>query len=384
VSVHQGDYLISEFINISQNLKLNAEGNVTVRFNFSERFDATNTNEPHYVLSFINIDRVELNGFDFTESPGIITMVSVNTIVIQDCSFRHFFQGALDLYNCGFIRVTDSVFEHNGPTSIIKQDQYRGHAGGLSIGYNNISVSFGPVAYVSGCVFRNNTSDPTSDLVQTTSQLVQFSRFTGRGGGCAIPINPLYSLNATVENCLFEQNYAGSFGGGLYINFNGLEHHIVTIRQVQFLRNQAPTAGGLEVAFVSGGNTGADNRLEVYDSNFTENIATFGGGVNIFTLGADVDSEGTLGNFASFENCTFLRNTAAEFGAAIGVSTLLYFREISNITPFQITSCNFLLNDAGGGGAIGVAYFPLAFNGDTVFQQNRGRTLVVSTPSVIY
>ena len=88
VSVHQGDYVISEFINISQNLKLNAEGNVTVRFNFSEKFDASNTNEPHYVLSFINIDRVELNGFDFTESPGIITMVSVNTIVIEDCSFR--------------------------------------------------------------------------------------------------------------------------------------------------------------------------------------------------------------------------------------------------------------------------------------------------------
>ena len=277
----------------------------------------------------------------------------------------------MDLFNCDFIRVTDSVLEHNGPTSIIKQDQHRGHAGGLSIGYNNISVSPGPVAYVSGCVFRNNTSDPTSDLVQTTSQLAQFARFTGRGGGCAILINPLYSLNATVENCLFEQNYVGSFGGGLYINFNGLEHHIVTIRQVQFLRNQAPTAGGLEVAFYSGGNLGADNRLEVYDSNFTENRAAFGGGVYFSTLGdlflyaltlhmhavrnkvnmyvltirvgacnvgADVDSEQNLGNFVSFENCTFLRNTAAEFGAAIGVHTLLYFREISNITPFQITS----------------------------------------------
>ena len=55
-------------------------------------------------------------------------------------------------------------------------------------------------------------------------------------------------------------------------------------------------------------------------------------------VGADVDSEGNLGNLVSFENCTFLRNRAAEFGAAIGVYTLLYFRDISNITPFQITS----------------------------------------------
>ena len=199
--------------------------------------------------------------------------------------YRHFFQGALDLYNCNFIRVTDSVFEHNGPTSIIKQDQHRGHAGGLSIGYDDIPVPPGPVAVVSGCVFLNNTSNATSHVIQTTSDLAQFARFTGRGGGCAILIDSMYPLNATVVNCLFELNYAHSFGGGLYINFNGLEHHIVTIRQVQFVRNQASTAGGLEIAFYSGGNLGADNRLEVYDSNFTNNNASFGGGVYFFTLG---------------------------------------------------------------------------------------------------
>ena len=89
VSVHQGDYVISEFINISQNLKLNAEGNVTVRFNFSEKFDPTKTKEPRYVISFVDTDCVEMNGFDFTDSPGIITIVSVNTVVIEDCSFRY-------------------------------------------------------------------------------------------------------------------------------------------------------------------------------------------------------------------------------------------------------------------------------------------------------
>lgn len=191
----------------------------------------------------------------------------------------------MDLYNCDFVEVRNSTFEHNGPTSIIKQDQYRGHAGGLSIGYDNIAVSPGPVALVLGCVFRNNTSDPTSDLIQTTADLVQFGRFTGRGGGCAFPINPLYSLNATIEDCLFQQNFAHSFGGGLYVAFNGREHHIVTLHRVHFLKNQAQTAGGLEVGFVSGGNLGADNKLEAYDSKFIENNATYGGGVYFFTLG---------------------------------------------------------------------------------------------------
>lgn len=54
--------------------------------------------------------------------------------------------------------------------------------------------------------------------------------------------------------------------------------------------------------------------------------------------GDSVDSQGQFGNFASFENCTFLRNSAEDVGAAIGVATLLYFRDLSNITPFQITN----------------------------------------------
>ena len=199
------------------------------------------------------------------------------------CVCRYFFQGALDVYNCFFIQVTNCTFEHNGPTSIIKQDQYRGHAGGLSLGFHEIATA--PVVVVAECTFLNNTSDPTSELVQTTSDLVQSSRFTGRGGGCAIPINPLYSLNATVKDCHFERNRANSFGGGLYVAFNGKENHIVTVRRVRFVRNSAPTAGGLEVGFVSGGNLGADTRLLAYDSEFIENDASFGGGVFFFTLG---------------------------------------------------------------------------------------------------
>ena len=202
------------------------------------------------------------------------------------CSFnisRYFFQGALDLYNCYSVRVRGCVFESNGPTSVIKEDQYRGHAGGLSVGYHDIPTA--PVAVISNCVFRNNTSDPTSDLVQTTSDLVRSSQFTGRGGGCAFPVNPLLSLNATVEDCLFEDNFANSSGGGLYVAFNGRAKHTVTLRRVRFSRNHAPTAGGLEVGFIAGGNPGAENRLVAYDSVFVENTATFGGGVYFFTLG---------------------------------------------------------------------------------------------------
>ena len=176
-----------------------------------------------------------------------------------------------------------SVFEHNGPTSVIKEEQFRGHSGGLSIGYHALPTA--PVAIVSGCLFRNNTSDPSSDLVQTTSDLVRSSQFTGRGGGCAFPVDPLFSLNATVEDSTFEDNFANSFGGGLYVAFSGRLHNTVTLRRVVFVRNRAPTAGALEVGFLSGGNPGAGDQLLAYDSVFIENQAMFGGGVYFFTLG---------------------------------------------------------------------------------------------------
>ena len=288
--------------------------------------------------------------------------------------YRNFFQGALDIYNCDFLRVVNCTFEDNGPTSVIKQEPYRGHAGGLSIGYNNTAVSPGPVAFISGCTFRNNTSDPISELVQTTTQLLQSFAFTGRGGGCAFPINPVFSLNATVEDSLFENNFARSFGGGLYVAFNGREYHIVTINRVKFVKNYAPTAGALEVGFIRGGVPGANNQFFAYNSEFIENDAMFGGGVYFFTVGmlrekytcmyvwlqlihvlmfvavvvliilvpclgvGPTDASGNLGNFAHFDNCTFVENTAEEFAAAVGVVTLLYFQEIVNVRPFQIKS----------------------------------------------
>ena len=88
VLVRQGNYLITEFVSINQNLTLHGEGNVIVHFDFSGKFDPRRTTEPHYVLSFSYADYIELSGIDFIDSPGIITVVSVTTVVVDNCSFR--------------------------------------------------------------------------------------------------------------------------------------------------------------------------------------------------------------------------------------------------------------------------------------------------------
>ena len=175
------------------------------------------------------------------------------------------------------------MFEHNGPTSVIKEEEYRGSSGGLSVGFNLVPTA--PVVIVSHCLFRNNTSNPSSHIIQTTTDVVQFSRFTGRGGGSSFLINPLLSLNATIEYCIFEENFAISFGGGLYITLFGNQQHNFNVRQVKFIKNYAPTAGALVLGIRKEGFQEAENKFLVYDSIFIENEAVSGGATTTLFTG---------------------------------------------------------------------------------------------------
>ena len=192
----------------------------------------------------------------------------------------------MDIYNCPTVAVRNCTFEHNGPVSVTKPQPYRGHAGGLSLGYHQEKTLLpGPYAIVSHCVFRNNSSDSLANI-QSSTQLFQRFLFTGRGGGCAFTINPVYSLNATVEDCLFEDNFARTFGGGLYIGLNGYSNHTVVVNRVKLVRNWTPLAsGGLDVGYLNSDALDATNSVFVYNSEFIENHSGSGGGVHFLTAG---------------------------------------------------------------------------------------------------
>ena len=171
--------------------------------------------------------------------------------------------------------------------SIIKLEQYRGHAGGLSVGYHRDKMlATRPQLRVEKCTFRNNTSDPPASVQRSPTQILQRLAFPGRGGGCSIAINPFLPLNATVEDCSFEENFARTRGGGLYIIFDGLLDHIVVVNRVRLVRNFCPaTAGGLEVSFLSGSTVGFVSSLFAYNTEFVENRAAFGGGMSMVIVG---------------------------------------------------------------------------------------------------
>lgn len=61
----------------------------------------------------------------------------LNTVQIRDfClfSYRYFDQGAIDIYNCPMVAITNSQFSHNRATTIVKPYRFQGQSAALSIG----------------------------------------------------------------------------------------------------------------------------------------------------------------------------------------------------------------------------------------------------------
>ena len=185
------------------------------------------------------------------------------------------------------MEVLDSAFAHNGPVRVLKFDEYRGHSGGLSVAYNwnALNTTTQPLVAISNCQFHNNSaSGPSSNIQQSTSTLLTRLLFTGRGGGAAVIINSPVSVQVHMLNCTFDDNYALSYGGGLYLAWGRVSGHVVRINRTRFIRNRTPGgAGGLEMGFAQGGFEDNAIRVFAYSCEFVENEATHGGGVYFFS-----------------------------------------------------------------------------------------------------
>ncbi len=200
--------------------------------------------------------------------------------------------------------IGNCTFEHNGPVSVFKPQKYRGHSGGLSIGTEEESTNGTEIHFmVTGCTFRNNTSiTPPDELGASTRALTTFF-FPGRGGGCSIHVNTTSSANATVENCVFEENSATVFGGGLYLGFSGYSFHEIVVNNTKFVRNRSDSAGGLLYGFQEGPEQGDDIILVVSNSVFVENSARFGGGISISYVAGNVNNEKYIGTVQLMLKC---------------------------------------------------------------------------------
>lgn len=195
------------------------------------------------------------------------------------------------------------------------------------------------------------------------------------GNGGALAIEGIGASGSSVENCTFSNNYSAAFGGGMYasnvsdflidscefkeneaINNGGGIRLIDTdavLSHSVFSNNDATrTGGGLSLwAF-----TRSAVKVEVSDCSFTDNLATFGGG--IWMGGTTDDNEFQILNcdFVDNEATYLLPNPGAEpSGGGLGVEYAAFGNPIRN--NILVANCLFRGNKADSyGGGLRVAH----------------------------
>lgn len=85
-----------------------------------------------------------------------------------------------------------------------------------------------------------------SEQFETRGQLFGNQILTGRGGGVAIIVNSNVGVEVNVTECVFRENSAAEFGGGMYALLQGPTSHLISIsacRLVQFSNHGAGRGG---------------------------------------------------------------------------------------------------------------------------------------------
>jgi hypothetical protein len=241
---------------------------------------------------------------------GLAVGAEVNNCVFRDNITN---RGSLGMNSCKNIIIDSCILENN-----------KAGANQWGAAFYNWQSSY----TMSNCTFRANQAHNGSGMYND-----------GRDGGNSFK----------VENCLFEDHTALSYGGSAMYNYICN----VDVLNCTFLNNNAPTSAAA-IYYSS-----CKGKLE--NSIFEGNSARFGGAIANYSEGSEIEITGctfTANNVAvsggavntgftsvtTFKNCVFDGNTAAN-GGAIGAQ--------NDSTTIVIDGCNFVNNSCeNAGGAI--------------------------------
>ncbi len=181
---------------------------------------------------------------------------------------------------------------------------------------------------VKNCVFRQNYGYFGSVYPrQAGANNSEFSNcaFSNSDGGFGAGIF-LASTIGFIDNCTFT-NLTSTDNGSAITATNTT----YTITNSTFTNNTSAESG----AIMTNSSQGGTHLCKISNTDFINNSARFGGAVQTFNLGIEVD----------FENCTFTDNSAITRGGAVSA-------DAKSIVRFN--GCTFQNNEAPQGGAIGV------------------------------
>lgn len=198
--------------------------------------------------------------------------------------YRKFTEAVFDLFNCRSITISDSTFFDNQGTGI-SRISFRANTGAVAIGFNNIETDvLNPIIMVQHCNFTSNRATARSAF-RTTSNAFFNRVFTGRGGGLGIFVNEsFHNITGMILDNHFENNFAQSFGGGLYIVLFGEEtQNKLLVERNVFLNNVARLGGGgVLITFFSVGLESVPHQTNFTDCSFTGNSGETGGAILVY------------------------------------------------------------------------------------------------------
>ncbi len=145
------------------------------------------------------------------------------------------------------------------------------------------------------------------------------------------------SSHPTISNCVFQNNYAWGYGGGMFNDgsFNGACNPVLT--NCKFIGNVARDGGG---GIYNTGSFGGSANPVYNDCQFIANVAELNGGGGMFNMGQAGNSSPIL------NNCRFERDSAFLDGGG------LYNFGRQGISSPIVTDCVFEKNVAELGGAV--------------------------------
>jgi len=207
-------------------------------------------------------------------------------------SYTHsgFGASAVDLFNINTLVIHNSFFG-NCSTNISK-DRFRANSGAVSIAYystENEAMNFtqDPSLSITNCTFLGNKAIlPPRQSTKQINQALNNNVYLGRGGAVGIFVqeSSLRNMSILVQYSEFYENYAESFGGGLYLFVaGGNTNHTFRVEDNVFTNNSAGRGsfgGGLQVAFLIRNIDKPPTHIHVQRCHFERNSANFGGGLS--------------------------------------------------------------------------------------------------------
>ena len=207
----------------------------------------------------------------------------------------------MDLFNIDTIEIRDSVFD-NCSTNIGKS-RNRGNAGALSIAYYTLTPPSNlsqPTASIVNCVFTGNKAILPPGLSRTQlNQALNNNIYHGRGGAVGFFVQESYkNVSVRIEDCQFDNNFADSFAGALYLNLAGENTtHPFQIRETNFTRNSAGEGsygGAVQIALLIQNINHAPSQFDFTSCHFEGNLAEYGGGLSAVQVGVLIQPLGTV------------------------------------------------------------------------------------------